>query len=88
MRRIVRFVATKESAFPTIKTTPYNASVTMAIQENLAVSLYIEDGFLCSIRNDAPLRTRKAASGCTSRRRVHSAAFLGFNLSAPFSYRT
>ena len=53
MRRIVRFVATKESAFPTIKTTPYNASVTMAIQENLAVSIYlhIDDGFIYQIEN-------------------------------------
>ena len=39
MKRTVPNVATKQSAFPTIKMTAYDASVTMVTQENLAVSL-------------------------------------------------
>ena len=41
MRRTVHFVATKKSAFLTIKMTPYNASVRMAIQEILVVCIRI-----------------------------------------------
>ena len=37
MRRIILFVVTKESAFPTIKMTLYSASAMMASQEHLAV---------------------------------------------------
>ena len=39
MKRTVPNVGTKEYAFPAIKITAYDASVTMVSQENLAVSL-------------------------------------------------
>ena len=40
MRGIALFVVIKESVFPTIKMTAYDASVMMAIQGNPAVSEY------------------------------------------------
>ena len=38
MRRTDRLVVTKESAFPSIRKTAYDAIVTMAMLEHLAVS--------------------------------------------------
>ena len=46
MKRTVPNVATKQSAFPTIKMTAYDATVTMVTQENLAVSLELRFTFL------------------------------------------
>ena len=40
VRGVAPFVVIKESIFPTIKMTAYDASVMMAIQGNLAVSEY------------------------------------------------
>ena len=46
MKRTVPNVVTKESAFPTIKMTPCDATVTKVTQENLAVSFELRFTFL------------------------------------------
>ena len=46
MKRTVSNVVTKQSAYPTIKMTAYDASVTMVTQENHAVSLELRFTFL------------------------------------------
>ena len=87
MRRSARLVVTEESAFQTIRMTVYDASVTMAIQENIVVSTIIFwTGLYKLLHNCFPFSTNRAHQKRLQDGFTPSGVYVAVNFFSPVNF--